>query len=151
DAEHDSEEYSDQQSLLSKHDGSVEEAPVDRDDTIDAAESDPSTRFSGRFSNLEPFPANVRKNDIINVYVATWNLGNARPPSVSDLRSWLPPDQYDVYGVGVQECSYAVDAQSTTFETSVQDLSGSLSPHTSNSSSISDTPFTPGCEDHWFR
>ncbi|KAL0223756.1 hypothetical protein P9112_003146 [Eukaryota sp. TZLM1-RC] len=44
------------------------------------------------------------KVEPIKIFVGTWNLGNAAPPS--RLESWLPRSGYHVYAVGVQEAGY---------------------------------------------
>lgn len=57
---------------------------------------------------LVPFPSYIRKDDILSVFVGTWNMGGGAGavPSASELRSWIPRGGYDVYAVGVQECAY---------------------------------------------
>ena len=62
---------------------------------------------SAEHSNLEPFPACIGKDDIVPIFVGTWNMGRMPPPSVHELRSFIPRDGYDVYAIGVQECVYS--------------------------------------------
>eukprot|EP00463_Aulacantha_scolymantha_P004484 TRINITY_DN5602_c0_g1_i1.p1 TRINITY_DN5602_c0_g1~~TRINITY_DN5602_c0_g1_i1.p1 ORF type:complete len:111 (+),score=4.81 TRINITY_DN5602_c0_g1_i1:129-461(+) len=40
----------------------------------------------------------------IKIFCGTWNLGNSPPPRL--LKSWIPPNEYDIYAIGVQECIY---------------------------------------------
>jgi len=40
------------------------------------------------------------------VCAATWNVGDSKPPKNSaDLWPWLPPGRFDIYAIGLQECS----------------------------------------------
>eukprot|EP01133_Synstelium_polycarpum_P015424 gene15424-18292_t len=67
----------------------------------------------------------------IGIFVSTWNVGDAPPPSGDKLATWIPNGgQYDIYAIGVQECEY--DSKHT--------MSGSASPPKSSSD----------CESHWF-
>ena len=51
----------------------------------------------------------------LSVWVGTWNLGNAAPPS--SLHPWISSTtKYDLYAVSVQECEY--ETQGTTSEAS---------------------------------
>eukprot|EP00937_MAST-01D_sp_MAST-1D-sp2_P000302 g302.t1 len=50
----------------------------------------------------------VDAEDSLQVYIASWNVGNAQPPA--DLSPWIPRNGgasfYDIIAVGVQESSY---------------------------------------------
>lgn len=48
-------------------------------------------------------PVDVERRTL-SVFVATWNIGDARP--ADDMRCWLKPG-YDIYCIGTQECQYA--------------------------------------------
>eukprot|EP00026_Physarum_polycephalum_P003984 Phypoly_transcript_04001.p1 GENE.Phypoly_transcript_04001~~Phypoly_transcript_04001.p1 ORF type:complete len:604 (+),score=58.19 Phypoly_transcript_04001:159-1970(+) len=41
----------------------------------------------------------------VHIFTGTWNMGNAPPPP--NLGDWIPPNMYDIYAIGVQECNYA--------------------------------------------
>lgn len=41
--------------------------------------------------------------DRVSVFIGTWNLGNAVPPT--DLREWILPG-HDIYAIGIQEGAY---------------------------------------------
>lgn len=44
------------------------------------------------------------KHEEIRIWTATWNMGDAPPPS--ELDSWIPRSGFDLYVIGTQECSY---------------------------------------------
>ena len=118
--------------------------------------------------HLQPFPAHLRKFDMLSVFVGTWNLGSAPPPSDSELRAWLPADQYDVYAVGAQECVYAPDGPPLSQLPSLSASSALLTDSNLHAlpvavggalggagagvgASASLSPASWSCEDHWFR
>jgi endonuclease/exonuclease/phosphatase family metal-dependent hydrolase len=49
--------------------------------------------------------AEEKKDNNLSILCASWNVGNAKPPAVSELNHWLKPG-YDLYAVGVQECKF---------------------------------------------
>jgi len=63
-------------------------------------------------ASSEPLAADkeaVRFEKVANVFVGTWNVGNAEPSA--DLTSWLQKKDsanvpFDIYVIGVQECDY---------------------------------------------
>eukprot|EP00736_Rhodelphis_marinus_P007769 Rmarinus@m.6327 len=67
-----------------------------------------STRLLRQGRTLKEFLATPLKSlspskEDVSVFVATWNLGNAPPPS--DITEWLPAG-YDIYAIGAQEAWY---------------------------------------------
>mmetsp|Transcript_19624 Transcript_19624/g.29285 ORF Transcript_19624/g.29285 Transcript_19624/m.29285 type:complete len:524 (+) Transcript_19624:295-1866(+) len=65
-----------------------------------AYESD-KLRISQMLSEVKFIEA---RDQTLDVFVGTWNVGNAPPPE--DLSAWLPKNKHSLYVVGAQECKY---------------------------------------------
>ena len=43
----------------------------------------------------------------VNIWIGSWNMGNAGPPAdLGLLEAWMPRNKHDVYVVSVQECDF---------------------------------------------
>ncbi|KAK3275918.1 hypothetical protein CYMTET_15982 [Cymbomonas tetramitiformis] len=68
-------------------------------------------RFKAKISMVPRFAAeysdalNVGMENI-DVFIGTWNLGNATPPESDLLEDWIPKTGYDLLAIGTQECIY---------------------------------------------
>ena len=49
----------------------------------------------------------------LRLFVGTWNMGAAAPPSQQSFADWIPPNEFDLYVIGVQECYYKTDFAGT--------------------------------------
>ncbi|EGC31877.1 hypothetical protein DICPUDRAFT_156222 [Dictyostelium purpureum] len=57
----------------------------------------------------KPLPIEEEKasHDRIQIFISTWNMGDAPPPYDEEtLSTWIPKNKYDLYVIGVQECEY---------------------------------------------
>ncbi|GAB5366732.1 hypothetical protein AAMO2058_001168700 [Amorphochlora amoebiformis] len=61
-------------------------------------------KCSRALSIIEQKQLTDSKTQHLDVFVGTWNVGNAPPPS--DLSAWIPKDKYTLYVIGAQECKY---------------------------------------------
>lgn len=61
---------------------------------------------SAQFEALSVLEAKKAKDkaEHIDIFVGTWNVGNAPPPD--DLSPWIPKERYILYVIGAQECKY---------------------------------------------
>ena len=82
----------------------------------------------GRHSRLPPPPPPVATP--LAIFATTWNMGKCAPPTVEDVRGWLPVGR-DLYAVGVQEC-----VQLTSLATVMRDALGGEGAHTMHVRSI---------------
>ena len=78
-----------------------------RAETLEALAGRDSGRIYGSVGGLGGGFYNDASGRKVEVFCATWNLGNRQPPD--SLSSWLGAAKLcDVVAVGVQECSYSV-------------------------------------------
>ena len=53
------------------------------------------------------YHAEVDREDPLRIWIGSWNMGDAAPPSdLEELGRWIPLQGYDLYVVGTQECMY---------------------------------------------
>eukprot|EP00466_Bigelowiella_natans_P002896 jgi/Bigna1/130552/aug1.11_g5260 len=65
------------------------------------------------------------KNNYLDVFIGTWNVGNAPPPP--DLSPWIPKDEkYSLYVIGTQECKYKFREP---YDSCADDWKGTLVTH----------------------
>jgi hypothetical protein len=62
------------------------------------------------FRRVVPLP-NVAYAEPIDVFVGTWNLGDAMP--ASNIDAWLHPREFDLYVVSAQEAGYDLEKGQT--------------------------------------
>lgn len=58
------------------------------------------------FRRVVPLP-NVVYAEPIDVFVGTWNLGDAMP--ASNIDAWLHPREFDLYVISAQEAGYDLE------------------------------------------
>jgi len=75
-----------------------------------------------RTMTLAELDAHEDKN--LDVFVGTWNVGNAPPPA--DLSPWIPKNKYTVYVIGAQECKYKFREQ---YQSCEEDWEATLYTH----------------------
>ena len=59
-------------------------------------------------SEVEIHPKDSTPPKFIRIFVGSWNVGNAAPPSEDNLSCWLFPDNsiHDIYCIGSQVYFY---------------------------------------------
>mmetsp|Transcript_1378 Transcript_1378/g.2324 ORF Transcript_1378/g.2324 Transcript_1378/m.2324 type:complete len:619 (+) Transcript_1378:71-1927(+) len=74
--------------------------------------------------DMKEFKESKKEAKPLDIFVGTWNVGNAAPPS--DLSAWIPKDKYTLYAIGSQECKYK---EREGFDSCEKDWNATLAAH----------------------
>jgi len=55
------------------------------------------------FIDMDP-----NKEMILKLYTCTWNMFGLPPPPLSELEKFIPPDTFDIYVIGTEECENSI-------------------------------------------